>query len=85
MIITSGFTKDILRTKGAKVILTNEAQTRLQTVEPLMVRPEYVVKDLFERKTYNKPGRLGIGPEAGPCKGMAWGIAFEDIKAVVIG
>jgi hypothetical protein len=82
--IISGVTKDVLRVKGVKVILTNDAQARLQSVEPLMVRPEYVVKDMFERKTYNKPQQVAIGPASGPCKGLAYSVELSDIKCAVI-
>ena len=40
----------------------------------------FVVKDLFQRKTYDRPGEIAVGPED---RGIAWGIRLEDIDAIV--
>jgi hypothetical protein len=42
-------------------------------------RDAYIVKDTMDRKTYNKPDRVGIGPED---LGIAFGIALSDIEPV---
>ena len=78
---TNEITKDLLRAKGTRIVLTDEAQARLAKVEPVMVRESYIIKDLMERKTYNKPGHIGIGPDN---MGLAWGISFADIAEIVL-
>ena len=36
----------------------------------------YVVKDLMSRKGYNRPERVGIGPED---RGIAFGVSLSDL------
>lgn len=78
---TNEITKDLLRAKGTRVVLTDEAQARLAKVEPVMVRESYIIKDLMERKNYNKPSHIGIGPDN---MGLAWGISFADIAEIML-
>jgi len=74
-------TKQVLAHKGARVIVTQEAQARIAATEPTMARPHYVVADLMDRKNWNKPDSIGIKPEN---MGLAIGIKLTDIKAVII-
>jgi len=39
----------------------------------------YVVKDLMDRVGYNRPERVGIGPED---RGIAFGVSLADIEVV---
>ena len=39
-----------------------------------------VVKDLMRRRGYDRPDRVGVGPAD---RGIAFGVALEDIEAIV--
>lgn len=38
-----------------------------------------VVKDLMDRKTWNKPDRIGVGPLD---RGIAFGVTLDEIEVV---
>ena len=35
-----------------------------------------VVKDLMTRKNYNRPSRIGVGPED---RGIAWSVELDEV------
>lgn len=37
----------------------------------------FVVKDLYQRARWNKPGRIAIGPVD---RGIAWGVSLDEIE-----
>jgi hypothetical protein len=41
---------------------------------------EVVVKDLMQRKTFDRPGRIGVGPAD---RGIAFSVRLSDIAAIV--
>lgn len=42
-------------------------------------RETYVVRDLFDRKNYNRPDSVGIGPAD---RGVAFGVRLDQITSV---
>jgi len=82
MVLTGEITKDMLRIKKTRIILTNEAFARVGKVDWLFGRTnEFLVGDLFERKTYNVPGHVAIKPLD---RNLCMNITLDEIKAVVI-
>jgi hypothetical protein len=69
-------TKDQLteqrRGKGGTVV-------RLRTPHPVW-GDTVVVKDLMQRRTYDRPDQVGVGPAG---RGIAFGVSLTDIEAIV--
>jgi len=52
---------------------------RLRTPHPVW-GDTVVVKDLMNRKGFDRPDRIGVGPAH---RGIAFGVALEDVAAIV--
>lgn len=50
-----------------------------RTADGLFGPGEYIVKDMMDRATYNKPDRVGIGPRD---RGVAFGANLRDLTIV---